>query len=82
MHALIHLDTTILIEGKHIVRLEIGTLHTGRADRHARHCEPQDIRSFLEQTRNHVARHVPFDHIVFDDTRMARTQTLRDTVVF
>ena len=80
MHALIHLYTTILIEGEHIVGRGIGPLHPGRADRHARHGEPPHIRSFLQQTRNHVARHVPFDHLVFYDARMARAQALRDAM--
>lgn len=81
MNALIDPYTTILIEREHIIRLGIRALHTGRADRHARHCEPHYIRSFLEQTRNHVARNVPLDHIVFYEARMARVQALRDAML-
>ena len=81
MNALIHLYATILLEGEDIVRLGIRTLHTRRAHRHSRHREPHHIRSLLEQTRNHVAWNVTFDHIVFYEARMARAQALRDAML-
>lgn len=69
------------IKGEHIIGLGIGPLHPGRADRHAGHTEARQWRLLLQQTKDEIGRHVPFDNIPSDKRGVAGLKRSRHSML-
>ena len=67
------------IECEHVVGLG-GTLHSGRARRHAGNREAANGRLLFQDAENQVCRHMTLDDISLNDGRMTGLKFLRNTI--
>jgi len=51
------------VENEDVVVLGIGTVHSGRPNRHSQYRQAGDLWFFLQQALDHILRHMTFDNV-------------------
>ena len=67
----VHRYATLPIKSEHVIRLRIGTLHSGRPNRHSPHSQSRNRRFFFQQSSDRIDGDMAFDNVVLQESDVA-----------